>query len=72
MFSAMRLSRPVSVIAAARNSAAATSTKPELEKPLKAKPSAALVPSNTFGLATLGANPSRNAINAAITIADTA
>ena len=36
MLSAMRLSRPVAVMAAARNSAAATSTSAVLAKPLKA------------------------------------
>ncbi len=72
MLSAMRLSRPVAVMAAARNSAAATSTRAVLAKPLKASVSAPLVPSRTFGLATLGANPSRNAISAAINIAETA
>ena len=72
MLSAMRLSRPVAVMAAARNSAAATSTSAVLANPLKAKPSAPLVPRRTFGFATLGAKPSRNAINAAITIAETA
>ena len=39
---------------------------------LKASPSPALVPSSSFGLAGLGASPSRNAINAAITTAETA
>ena len=68
----MRLSRPVAVIAAARKSAAATSTSAVLAKPLNASPSAALVPISTLGLATLGASPSRNAIRAAITTADTA
>ena len=59
-------------MAAARNSAAATSTSAVLANPLKAMPSAPLVPSSTFGLATFGAKPSRNAIKAAITIAETA
>ena len=72
MLSAMRLSRPVAVIAAARNSAAATSTSAVLAKPEKASVSAPDVPSSTFGLATLGAKPSRKAINAAIRIAETA
>ena len=72
MVSAMRLSRPVAVIAAARKSAAATSTSAVLAKPLNASPSAALVPISTLGLATLGASPSRNAIRAAITTAETA
>jgi hypothetical protein len=44
MVSAMRLSRPVAVIAAARNSAAATSASAVLAKPEKARVSAALVP----------------------------
>ena len=72
MVSAMRLSRPVAVIAAARKSADATSTSAVLAKPLNARPSAALVPISTFGLATLGDSPSRNAISAAITTAETA
>jgi hypothetical protein len=72
MLSAMRLSRPVRVMAAAKNSAAATSTSAVLAKPLKARPSAALVPISTLGLATLGASPSRNAIRAAMTTAETA
>ena len=68
----MRLSRPVAVMAAARNKAAATSTNAVLAKPLKASVRAPLVPKSTFGLATLGARPSKKAISAAITIADTA
>ena len=72
MLSAMRLSRPVAVMAAARNSAAATSTSAVLAKPLKASVSAPLVPSRTLGFATLGARPSRKAIKTAIMIADTA
>ena len=68
----MRLSRPVAVMAAARNSAAATSASAVLAKPLKARPSPALVPISTLGLAGLGARPSRNAISAAITTAETA
>ena len=72
MLSAMRLSRPVAVMAAARNRAAATSTSAVLAKPLKASVSAPLVPSSTFGLATFGARPSRNAISAAMTMAETA
>ena len=68
----MRLSRPVTVMAAARNSAAATSTSAVLAKPEKASVSAPEVPRRTLGLATLGARPSRNAINAAIRIAETA
>ena len=59
-------------MAAARNSAAATSTSAVLAKPLNASASAPLVPSSTFGLATFGASPSRNAIKAAMTIAETA
>ena len=70
--SAMRLSRPVAVMAAARNSADATSTSAVLAKPLKARARAALVPSRTFGFAGLGESPSRNAINAAMTMAETA
>ncbi len=68
----MRLSRPVAVMAAARNSAAATSTNAVLAKPLNASVRAPLVPSRTFGLATLGARPSRKAIKTAIMMADTA
>ena len=59
-------------MAAARNKAAATSTSAVLAKPLKASASAPLVPNSTFGLATFGARPSRKAISAAITIAETA
>ena len=66
------LIEPVAVIAAARNSAAATSTRAVLEKPPKASVSAALVPISTLGLAIVGENPSRNAISAAMTMADTA
>jgi hypothetical protein len=72
MFSAMRRSSPVAVMAAARNSADATSTSAVLAKPLNASVSAAPVPIGTARLATLGAKPSRNAINAAIRIAETA
>ena len=72
MPSAMRRSSPVIDIAAARNSAAATSASAVLAKPLKAMPSARLVPSRTFGLATSGDRPSRNAISAAMKIAETA
>ena len=68
----MRLSRPVAVMAAAMNSADATSASAVLAKPLKARPSPALVPSSTLGLAGFGASPSRNAISAAITTAETA
>ena len=59
-------------MAAARNSAEATSTSAVLAKPLNASVRPALVPISTLGLAGLGAKPSRNAISAAITIADTA
>ena len=72
MTSAILLSSPVAVIAAARNRADATSASAVLANPLNARPSAALVPIRTFGLATLGAKPSRHAINAAMTTADTA
>jgi hypothetical protein len=68
----MRLSRPVAVMAAAINSADATSASAVFAKPLKARASPALVPSSTLGLAGFGANPNRNAINAAITTAETA
>ena len=72
MLRAIRLSRPVDVIAAARNSAEATSTSAVFAKPLNARVRAALVPISTFGLAGLGEKPSRNAISAAMTIAETA
>ena len=68
----MRRSRPVAVMAAARNSAAATSASAVLAKPLNARPRPALVPISAFGLAGFGAMPSRNAISAAITTAETA
>ena len=70
--SAIRLSRPVDVMAAARNSAEATSTRAVLAKPLNARPRPALVPISTLGLAGLGESPSRNAMRAAMTIAETA
>jgi len=64
--SAMRLSRPVTVIAAAMNSAAATSASAVLANPPNASVRAAVVPSNWAGLATSGAMPSSNAIKAAM------
>src|SRR6188768_1301977 len=70
--SAIRLSRPVAVIAAARNNADATSTRAVLAKPLNASVRPALVPINALGFAGLGENPSRKAIIAAMTTADTA
>jgi hypothetical protein len=70
--SAMRLSSPVAVMAAARNSAAATSASAVLANPLNASPRPALVPIRAFGLAGLGDSPSTNAIRAAMTTADTA
>ena len=72
MTSAIRRSRPVAVMAAARKSAAATSASAVLAKPLNARPSPALVPISAFGLAGLGEMPSKNAISAAITTAETA
>ena len=57
---AMRRSRPVIVIAAARKSAAATSVKAVLLKPPMAMVRPCTVPSSTFGLAALGAVPSMN------------
>ncbi len=72
MTRAMRRSRPVVVIAAARNSAAATSASAVLAKPLNARPRPALVPISALGLAGFGEIPSKNAISAAITTADTA
>ena len=72
MTSAIRRSSPVAVMAAARNSAAATRARAVLAKPLNARPKPALVPIRAFGLAGLGEMPSRNAISAAITTAETA
>ena len=68
----MRLSSPVTVMATARNKAAATRANAVLAKPLNAIPSPALVPIRTVGLVRLGEVPSRKAISAAITTADTA
>ena len=59
-------------MAAARNNADATSTRAVLAKPLNASVRPALVPISALGFAGLGENPSRNAISAAITTADTA
>ena len=70
--SAMRLSKPVMVIAAEMNSAAATSANAVLANPPSAMPRAALVPSTASGLAGLGAMPSRKAISATISTALTA
>src|ERR1044071_299510 len=70
--SAIRLSRPVAVMAAARNKAEATSTRAVLAKPLNASVRAALVPISAAGFAGLGEKPTRNAISAAIMIAETA
>ncbi|OUM02273.1 hypothetical protein A8M77_11335 [Variovorax sp. JS1663] len=70
---AMRRSRPVAVIAAAMKHAAATSATALLEKPDKARPSAAPVPmSAPEGLAASGAWASRNTMSAPITTALTA
>jgi hypothetical protein len=71
MTSAIRRSSPVAVIAAARNSAAATSASAVLAKPLNARLRPALVPIRAFGLAGFGEIPSRNAMSAAITTAAT-
>ena len=59
-------------MAAARTSAAATSASAVLAKPLNARPRPALVPIRAFGLAGLGEIPSRKAMSAAITTAETA
>jgi hypothetical protein len=67
----MRRSSPVACMAA-RSSAAATRASAVLARPPKTTPSAALVPSSTFALATLGAVPRRKAMSAAITMGETA
>jgi hypothetical protein len=72
MPSAMRRSRPVIDMAAARNSAAATRARAVFAKPENASPSARLVPIRIFGLAASGARPIRNAIKAAMMTAETA
>ncbi len=54
MLSAMRLSSPVAVMAAARNRAAATRASAVLANPLKASPRPALVPISTLGLVEAG------------------
>ena len=72
MLSAIRLSSPVAVMAAARNKADATSTSAVFAKPLKARLRPALVPSKAFGLDGLGERPNMKAIRAAMTIAETA
>lgn len=60
------------VMAAARNSAAATSVSAVLPKPLTAMVRPWAVPYRTFGLATFGDNPRDIAISAAMTTALTA
>ncbi|MNJ59732.1 hypothetical protein D3C77_554290 [compost metagenome] len=65
----MRLSSPVWVMAAAMNSAAATSASAELAKPASAMARPPLVPIITSGLATVGALPSRKAIRPMIMMA---
>src|SRR5208282_663765 len=67
--SAMRRSRPVMVMAADRNSAAATSVRAVLPKPLIAVVSPDAVPIRVAGFWILGAVPSRKAISAAMTAA---
>lgn len=61
---AMRRSRPVTVMAAAINRAAATSARPELEKPPRASLSAFWVPITLLGSAISGALPTRKMIRA--------
>ena len=68
----MRLSSPVTVIAADRKSAAATRASAVFAKPPRAIPSAAPVPRIVSGLAGFGARPSMNAIRAAMITALTA
>ena len=72
MRSAIRLSRPVTVIAADRKSAAATSASAVFANPPSAIPSAAPVPRTVSGFAGFGARPSMNAISAAMMTALTA
>ena len=70
MMSAMRLSRPVVVMAAARNRAAATSTSAVLAKPLNARVERGARAQQHVGIGRHSARvPSRNAISAAITTA---
>ena len=66
---AMRRSRPVRVIAAARNKAPPTSAQAVLLKPPNAMDKALLVPIAVSGFAKSGAKPSMSAINAVITTA---
>ncbi|MOA02369.1 hypothetical protein D3C78_1218170 [compost metagenome] len=61
--SAMRLSSPVWVMAAAMNSAAATSASAELAKPARPMARPPLVPISCAGLPSCGALPSRKAIS---------
>ena len=70
--SAMRLSSPVTVIAADRKSAAATRARAVFANPPRAIPSAAPVPRIASGLAGFGARPSMNAMSAAMITALTA
>src|SRR5215471_3935923 len=64
---AMRLSKPVSIIPAARNSAPATKASAGLANPPSAMLKPSLVPYNLVGVETLGEIPSEKAINARIT-----
>ena len=72
MASAMRRSRPVMVIALARNSAAATRVSAVLPKPLTAMVRPCTVPSSACGLAGSGDMPSKKASSAAMATALTA
>ena len=72
MTSAIRRSRPVTDIAAARNSAAATRISAVLPKPLTAIVRPCVVPSRAAGFAGSGEMPSSTAISPAITMALTA
>ena len=66
---AMRLSRPVMVMAAERKQAAATRASAVLAKPPSARVSAGPVPSTASGLAELGAMPSMKAMRAVMSTA---
>ena len=68
----MRLSRPVAVMAAARNSADCDQRQRSIGKAAEGKRQAALVPSRAVGIGRIGRHPSRNAISAAMTTAETA
>src|SRR5215831_11661418 len=64
---AMRLSKPVSIIPAARNSAPATNARAGFAKPPSAIVKPSLVVYHLVGAETLGGIPSEKAINARIT-----